>query len=526
MYILLIFQTSCYIAFLNRLMTDVPALIKEAGTRTDFQAEREQDHQHPLEISDKSQAGTSLIWNQRKLLRKIEILKKKLLKQKNEVKAAKRIIKKSHGRHFTNKDKLLALSIFKKSPKAYNFLRKLFTLPSKRTLQDILKLITIRPGLNPAIFDKIKDTASKLGREDKLCQIMFDEMSVSPSLHFDTGLDEICGFEDFGEANRNNNIADHVILFIIKGIKAQYKQPVCFAFCKSATKAVILKNLLKKIIEELFAAGLIVISTVCDQSTINNKVINDLLEETKANYYRKGEEARELAFEIANKKIYPLFDPPHLLKGIRNNLITKDLHYIQDGKKKIAKWDHLKLLLNIDSGEDDLRMCNKLTEAHVLPEKIPKMKVKHAAQVFSQRVSSALRFCAKHKLLPDECADTADVLLLFDHLFDSFNGSSYKKSHKTYKSCLKTNSEHFMLWDKALPILRSMQFKRETKKRDGSVVLHYEQVPSIKNWIHNINSMKHLWNNKIETQYILYTDAQLQSGSSGKLFFMCKKPWG
>ncbi|CAH2100779.1 unnamed protein product [Euphydryas editha] len=243
------------------------------------------------------------------------------------------------------------------------------------------------------------------------------------------------------------------------------------------------------------AAGLIVISTVCDQSTINNKVINDLLEETKANYYRKGEEARELAFEIANEKIYPLFDPPHLLKGIRNNLITKDLHYIQDGKKKIAKWDHLKLLLNIDSGEDDLRMCNKLTEAHVLPEKIPKMKVKHAAQVFSQRVSSALRFCAKHKLLPDECADTADVLLLFDHLFDSFNGSSYKKSHKTYKSCLKTNSEHFMLWDKALPILRSMQFKRETKKRDGSVVLHYEQVPSIKNWIHNINSMKHLWNN-------------------------------
>lgn len=59
---------------------------------------------------------------------------------------------------------------------------------------------------------------------------------------------------------------------------------------------------------------------------------------------------------------------------------------------KTAKWDHLQLLLAIDDDEDLLRMCNNLTEAHVLPEKITKMKVKHAAQVFSQGVSGALRF--------------------------------------------------------------------------------------------------------------------------------------
>ncbi|KAM3968010.1 uncharacterized protein ACR2FA_004575 [Aphomia sociella] len=39
------------------------------------------------------------------------------------------------------------------------------------------------------------------------------------------------------------------------------------------------------------------------------------------------------------------------------------------------------------------------------------MKVKLAAQVFSQRVSSA--------------QDTADFLLIFDKLFDSFNANGY-----------------------------------------------------------------------------------------------------
>lgn len=50
------------------------------------------------------------------------------------------------------------------------------------------------------------------------------------------------------------------------------------------------------------------------------------------------------------------------------------------------------MLLAVDDGDDEIRLVNKLTEMHVDKNKIPKMKVKFAAQVFSQRVSSALRF--------------------------------------------------------------------------------------------------------------------------------------
>ncbi|KAM3967912.1 uncharacterized protein ACR2FA_011463 [Aphomia sociella] len=124
-----------------------------------------------------------------------------------------------------------------------------------------------------------------------------------------------------------------------------------------------------------------------------------------------------------------------VVPGVRNNLLTKNAIFIQNGKEKVAKWEHLKMLLAIDVGEDEIRLVNKLTESHVIKDKIKKMKVKLAAQVFSQRVSSALGFLARHGVLPAECQDTADFLLIFDKLFDSFNGHSYQTDAKKYK-CL------------------------------------------------------------------------------------------
>lgn len=52
------------------------------------------------------------------------------------------------------------------------------------------------------------------------------------------------------------------------------------------------------------------------------------------------------------------------------------------------------MLYNADVGKDEIRLVNKLTDYHVIENKIQKMKVKYAAQVFSQRVSSAIGFLA------------------------------------------------------------------------------------------------------------------------------------
>lgn len=60
--------------------------------------------------------------------------------------------------------------------------------------------------------------------------------------------------------------------------------------------------------------------------------------------------------------------------------------------KGCAKWSHIQDLYNIDSAILDCKMLPRITDQHVVPEKILKMKVKCAIQIFSQRVSSTMMF--------------------------------------------------------------------------------------------------------------------------------------
>ncbi|VVC94282.1 unnamed protein product [Leptidea sinapis] len=55
-------------------------------------------------------------------------------------------------------------------------------------------------------------------------------------------------------------------------------------------------------------------------------------------------------------------------------------------------------------------------------------------------------------LLPANCQETADIIIFFDELFDSMNGSyinSSKRSGKPLLKTLKPNSLHNQIWTKA-----------------------------------------------------------------------------
>lgn len=86
------------------------------------------------------------------------------------------------------------------------------------------------------------------------------------------------------------------------------------------------------------------VATVCDQGTNNRQAIKYLIDETTGDYLRRGECPKDNIFVVDGNEIVPLYDPPHLLKGIRNNLLTKNLVYEMDGQQKIAKWQHLQQL--------------------------------------------------------------------------------------------------------------------------------------------------------------------------------------
>jgi hypothetical protein len=147
-------------------------------------------------------------------------------------------------------------------------------------------------------------------------------------------------------------------------------------------------NLFIKIINSRKNCGLTIIATVFDQGQTNQAGVNLLLKESSKIYVENNQEIlRRIIFQ--NQEIIPLFDTPHLIKGIRNNMITKYLVWKVNGEILSAKWDHIVEAYLSDSACDELRALHKITDLHVMPEKIQKM-VSYATQVLSHSMASTI----------------------------------------------------------------------------------------------------------------------------------------
>ncbi|XP_050503146.1 uncharacterized protein LOC126882310 [Diabrotica virgifera virgifera] len=81
---------------------------------------------------------------------------------------------------WSHNEKDLALAIYYKSPSCYKFLTRSlnFILPSVKTIQTWLRVIKLRTGLNTSLIDKLKKKAETMDELEKICVLMFDEISL------------------------------------------------------------------------------------------------------------------------------------------------------------------------------------------------------------------------------------------------------------------------------------------------------------------------------------------------------------
>nr|GFC14644.1 hypothetical protein [Tanacetum cinerariifolium] len=245
--------------------------------------------------------------------------------------------------------------------------------------------------------------------------------------------DRVIGFEDLGNNKTKPLFADKALTFMIRGIHRKFKQPVAFMFTNSSMKTPDLVVAIKEVIQAVQSTGLMVAALICDQASTNVAAINKLKMETK---------------EI--------------------------------GIQHVAKWEHLTQLYELDKTESNIgdRINPKLTDAHIYVEKMKKMKVLHAAQVFSQRVGSIMKLLATWsvKQLDPSAVDTAKFCLFMDKLFDSVNGSmALPTIGKELRCAVTKTSCHWDFWKEALTILKSMKFDCRQNK-----------VVSIKSWIETL----------------------------------------
>lgn len=315
---------------------------------------------------------------------------------------------KNKRRPWTTEERKLALTMFYKSPSSYNFLRlQNLNLPGPSTVRGWIGQSKFLPGINKKFFAHLKHKFEFKEYKEKACSVCIDEISIKEFLEYSKDFDFIEGFEDLGKHGRSCNTANSCLVFMARGIYDSWKIPVAYFVTHSSIKHGILKSLIVDVVQELFNVSLCPKIIICDQGTNNQSAFKSLnVSEEKPYFY------------VDEHKVFAIFDTPHLLKSVRNNLIGNTF---RKGDKIIAFSDILSAY-NIDVKNKKSRALLKITDAHVKPNSFQKMSVKLAAQIFSHSMASAIRTCiSTSELKSNTASDTADFIDFMDKLFDCLN---------------------------------------------------------------------------------------------------------
>lgn len=404
------------------------------------------------------------------------------------------------GRRFTLEEKLLSLSWMKASGRGYRLLQSQFQLPSVRTLTSLLNRYPLDAGISKKVIRALKNKVDSLkDPQNKFVTLMWDEVKLDANLQYDRKLDKIVGFEDWGN-RRTSTIADHALVFMVRGIKNNWKMPLSFTFCASQTTTALLINLIKSHVQLLKEVGLTLVNTVCDQGSSNVAAINQLEEQYRRFKAKKGLANDSTQIMLSGMKIIPIFDPPHLLKCLRNNLLNKHLEVEPSeqvvGERHFAKWSHLELLHDLDLyAETDNQRLWRMTKSHVDRRSIKKMKVKYAAQVFSRTCATFLAMAARYgcmtsagNRMPKEALHTSKLLVFINDLFDSVNGSSNVGERITdLRSTVTLTSKHRLFWADAQKKLQKMRFVNMDSLRP------VRTIPCLANWNRTLDGFQRIW---------------------------------
>ena len=279
------------------------------------------------------------------------------------------------GMRYTDSEVATFLAQHYHGPRAYAHLRKTFFLPTPRILRKRIEHIQLPPGFHEPVMDILKERFRDSPAADKLVVLSFDEMALKRGLKYVRGHDRIDGFEDLGSMGRTRRQADHVLVFMARGITQRWKQPLGYFFTSGAAPAKVMEPLLVDVIRKLRAAGMTVAATVCDMGTPNQEL-----------HRRLGVTAASPSFKVDDADVVALHDVPHLFKCVRNALYKHNVEV--DGS--VAKWDHIRQFFEEDR-KRPIRAAPRLTAAHVRLKPFKKMQVRLATQVLSHSVAAGLQ---------------------------------------------------------------------------------------------------------------------------------------
>ena len=311
----------------------------------------------------------------------------------NQVKA---IVTQNQISSWKEEDISKAVTLKSLSPKAFRFIREIWKipLPSSATISRWVSKLPVEPGLLHPVIRLLKDKASTMAENDRLCVVSFDETTVSQDWSFDMGTDTLYSPKS------------KVQCVMIRGLAKAWKQVVYYAFDTNMTRDILFDIILK-----VEAAGFVVVAMVSDLGSSNVSLWNSL-----------GISVENTCFinpAASARQIYVFADAPHLLKLIRNNFLKHGFTF--DGNSKHTVTDSSVREIIIRS-EHDLKTAHHLSHKHINVQGVKTMNVKLAAQLMSETTAKSIKFFGEQGLLKSkDWDDTSKFIALVDAWFDVFN---------------------------------------------------------------------------------------------------------
>ena len=353
------------------------------------------------------------------------------------------------GRRYCSDAKLLALSLYSYGPKAYRFLSQMFALPSRSTLSVWLQSLQIMPGFSRELLQAIAYKCRCLQPRDRVCVLMIDEMSLKRFLSYDRCNDLVVGYEDYGVGyDRKKLEVTSALVFMVRGLALNWKQPVGYVLTQSACNGQTVFTLLCECLDILFDIGLDVKVIISDQGSNFTQMTG-----------RLGVTIEKPFFTHAGRVYFYMYDPPHLLKSVRNNLFKYTVCF---DDQKAARWADIAHFHKIDQ-KQRFRLAPKLTNRHVELPAFSKMKVKLAAQVISRSVAAALE--THSRVIGTSASETAEFLAKFNDIFDCMNSSQVRDVNKRKRAVSCTGTcEQVEFLKSSLDWLSTVRLKNDSGK--------------------------------------------------------------
>lgn len=131
-----------------------------------------------------------------------------------------------------------------------------------------MKEFEITYGIFTDLLEPLKHKVELMMGEDRVCVMVIDEIQIADQVDFEKHKKQFYGKVTLGN---NNEIGTHVLVVLIRGIKAPWKQLIAAHVTGKSTTAELIKGFLIEVISFLNERGIRVPYIISDMGNSNRR---------------------------------------------------------------------------------------------------------------------------------------------------------------------------------------------------------------------------------------------------------------